>query len=114
VVFYVSDMGSTFGYSSASEKKATLAGWRGKDPIKVSGGSCTTTGKSVGDNRISEGGRSLLATNLQALLDAEERNGTITKVFAASRNAERDQPPAQWTAEFIRKAKTIIDARCSN
>jgi hypothetical protein len=113
-IFYVSDMGSTFGYSSASEKKATLAGWRGKDPIKVSGGNCTTTAKSVGDNRISEAGRRLLATNLQALLDAEQRNGTITKVFAASRNEERDQPPAQWTNEFERKAKTIIDARCSN
>jgi len=31
-------MGSTFGYSSASEKKATLAMWKGKDPIRVSGG----------------------------------------------------------------------------
>src|SRR6185295_4822197 len=38
-VFYVSDMGSTFGYNSASEKKARLATWKGKDPIKVSGGS---------------------------------------------------------------------------
>ena len=35
-VFYVADMGSTFGHSSASEKKATLNGWKGKDPIKVS------------------------------------------------------------------------------
>jgi hypothetical protein len=113
-VFYVSDMGSTFGYSSSSEKKATLSTWRGKDPIKVSSGSCTTTAKSVGDAKISEEGRQLLATNLQRLLDAEKQNGTITKVFAASRNAERDQPPSAWTAEFIRKARLIIDARCSN
>lgn len=113
-VFYVSDMGSTFGYSSASEKKATLAVWRDKDPIKVSGGSCMTNAKSVGDTSISEDGRRLLAAGLRRLLDAEKRDGTITRVFRASRNAERDRPPAEWTAEFERKAKTIIDARCSN
>ncbi|HEX8143813.1 MAG TPA: hypothetical protein VF553_14540 [Pyrinomonadaceae bacterium] len=113
-VYYVSDMGSTFGYSSSSEKKATLAGWRGKDPIKVSGGRCTTTAKSVGDASISEAGRQLLATGLQRLLDAERRDGTITRVFRASRNHERDQPAEAWTAEFERKARTIIDARCSN
>ena len=56
-VFYVADMGSTFGHSSASEKKATLNGWKGKDPIKVSGGRCTTTAKGVGDANISEAGR---------------------------------------------------------
>jgi hypothetical protein len=113
-IFYVSDAGSTFGYSSASEKKATLASWRGKDPIKVSGGHCSTTAKSVGDTSISEEGRALFATQLQRLLDAESSNQTITKVFRASRNSERDQPPEAWTAEFVRKAKTIIDARCSN
>lgn len=113
-VYYISDMGSTFGYSSASEKKATLAAWRGKDPIRVSGGHCTTTAKSVGDTSITEAGRQLLARGLQRLLDAERRDGTITGVFRASRNAERDQPPEEWTAEFARKARTIIDARCSN
>jgi hypothetical protein len=113
-VFYVSDMGSTFGFSSASEKKATLALWKGKDPIKVSGGHCTTTAKSVGDSSVSEEGRQLLAGNLQKLLDAETSNGTITKVFRASRNQERDRPPEEWTAEFVRKARTIIDARCPN
>jgi hypothetical protein len=113
-VFYVSDMGSTFGYSSSSEKKATLSTWRSKEPIKVSGGSCTTTAKGVSDVKISEEGRKLLATNLQRLLDAEKQNGTITKVFRASRNAERDRPAEEWTAEFQRKAKMIIDARCSN
>ncbi len=113
-VFYVSDMGSTFGYSSASEKKATLKGWSGKDPIKVSGGQCSTTAKSVGDQKISEAGRRLLADGLQRLLNAERSRGTITKVFRASRNAERDQPAEAWTAEFIRKANTIINARCSN
>jgi hypothetical protein len=113
-VFYVSDMGSTFGYSASSEKKATLAGWRGKDPIKVSGGRCTTTAKSVGDANISEVGRQLLASGLQRLLDAEKSDGLITKVFRASRNQERDQSPEQWAAEFERKARTIIEARCSN
>ncbi|HEV7474791.1 MAG TPA: hypothetical protein VGN90_12130 [Pyrinomonadaceae bacterium] len=113
-VFYVSDMGSTFGYNSASEKKAKLATWKGKDPIKVSDGHCSTTAKSVGDANISEAGRQLLADGLQRLLDAEAANGTITNVFRASRNDERDQPPQAWTAEFVRKAKTIIDARCSN
>ena len=113
-VFYVSDMGSTFGYSSSSEKKATLAVWRGKDPIRVSGGHCTTTAKSVGDTSISEAGRQLLARGLQRLLDAERRDGRITRVFRASRNAERDRPPEEWTREFERKARTIIDARCSN
>jgi len=113
-VFYVSDMGSTFGYSSASEKKATLAMWKGKDPIRVSGGHCTTTAKSVGDASISEEGRQLLARGLQRLLDAERRDGTITNVFRASRNAERDQPPEEWTREFERKARTVMDARCSN
>lgn len=113
-VFYVSDAGSTFGYSSASEKKATLATWKGKDPIKVSGGRCTTTAKSVGDANISEGGRQLLANGLQKLLDREAADGLITRVFRASRNAERDQPAEAWAAEFQRKAKTIIDARCSN
>jgi hypothetical protein len=113
-VYYVSDMGSTFGYSSASEKKATLAVWKDKDPIKVSGGHCTTTAKSAGDTSIGEAGRQLLANGLQKLLDAEKTDGTITRVFGASRNDERDQPPAAWTAEFERKARTIIDARCSN
>ncbi|HEY2963780.1 MAG TPA: hypothetical protein VGJ37_15280 [Pyrinomonadaceae bacterium] len=112
-VYYVSDMGSTFGYSSASENKARLEAWKKKDPIKVSGGRCTMTAKSVGDTSISEGGRKLLADGLQRLLDAEKQNGTITRMFAASRNAERDRPAAEWTAEFERKAKMIIDARCS-
>lgn len=113
-VFYVSDMGSTFGYSTASEKKARLSQWQGKDPIRVSGGHCTTTAKSVGDTSITEEGRQLLARGLQRLLDAESKDGTITNVFRASRNAERDQPAEEWTREFERKARTIIDARCSN
>ena len=113
-VFYVSDMGSTFGFSSASEKKARLEVWSKKDPIKVSGGRCTANAKSVGDTNISEAGRKLLADNLQVLLDSERQKQTITRVFAASRNAERDRPPAEWAAEFVRKAKMIIDARCSN
>ena len=113
-VFYVSDMGSTFGFSSASEKKARLDTWRNKKPIEVKDGTCTATAKSVGDTRISEGGRKLLADNLQRLLDAEQQNKTITRVFAASRNAERDRPPTEWAAEFVRKARMIIDARCTN
>jgi hypothetical protein len=113
-VFYISDMGSTFGFSSASEKKARLEAWRGKNPIEVKNGSCTATAKSVGDTRISEDGRKLLADNLQRLLDAEQRDKTITRVFAASRNAERDRPPSEWAAEFVRKARLIIDARCTN
>jgi hypothetical protein len=112
-VFYVSDMGSTFGYSSASESKARLETWKKKDPIKVSGGHCTTTAKSVGDTSISEDGRKLLADGLQRLLDAEKQNRTITRVFEASRNAERDRPAAEWSAEFQRKARMIIDARCT-
>ncbi len=113
-VYYVSDMGSTFGYSSASEKKARLNAWKGKDPIKVSGGQCTTTAKNVGDPTISEAGRQLLANGLQRMLDAEQANGLITRVFRASRNAERDEPPEAWTTEFMRKANTIIQARCGN
>ncbi|HEX3184363.1 MAG TPA: hypothetical protein VHQ94_06190 [Pyrinomonadaceae bacterium] len=113
-VFYVSDMGSTFGYSRSSENKAKLDVWKKKDPIEVNGGSCTATAKSVGDTHVSEAGRRLLANGLQHLLDAEKRNRTITRVFEASRNAERDQPASQWTAEFERKARLIIDARCSN
>ena len=111
-IFYVSDMGSTFGSSTASENKATLERWKGKDPIKVSGGRCTATAKGVGDATVSESGRALLAAELQRLLDAEKSNGLITRVFKASRNAERDQPAEAWTAEFIRKAKTVINARC--
>ena len=113
-VFYVSDMGSTWGYATSSEKKATLNGWKGKDPIKVSGGRCTSTAKSIGDANISEEGRQLLARGLQRLLEAEQRDQTITRVFRASRNAERDQPPEQWAAEFVLNANTIINARCSN
>lgn len=112
-VFYVSDMGSTFGYAKASESKARLAVWRKKDPIKVSGGKCTANAKSIGDTNISEAGRKLLADNLQRLLDAERQNQTITRVFAASRNAERDRPPSEWAAEFVRRANLIINARCS-
>jgi hypothetical protein len=112
-VFYVSDMGSTWGYSSSSEKKATLKGWSGKDPIRVSGGRCTTTAKSVGEASIGEAGRKLLADGLQRLLDAEKSNNLITRIFRASRNHERDQPAEQWTAEFERKAKLIINARCA-
>jgi hypothetical protein len=113
-VFYVSDMGSTFGYSRSSESKATLERWTGKDPIRVSNGRCTTTAKSVGDASISEAGRELLAKGLQRLLDAERADGLITRVFRASRNSERDQQPEAWAAEFVRKARTIIDARCSS
>jgi hypothetical protein len=113
-VYYVGDMGSTFGFSSASEKKARLDTWRSKKPIEVRDGACMTTAKSIGDARISEDGRKLLADNLQRLLDAERQNQTITRVFAASRNAERDRPPPEWAAEFVRKARMIIDARCTN
>ena len=113
-VFYVGDMGSTFGFSSASEKKARLDSWRNKKPIEIKDGTCMATAKSVGDTHISEGGRKLLADNLQQLLDAEQQNKTITRVFAASRNAERDRPPAEWAAEFVRKAQMIIDARCTD
>ena len=113
-VYYVGDMGSTWGYSRSSENKTKLEVWRKKDPIEVSGGRCTTTAKSVGDTNISEAGRKLLADGLQRLLDAEKQNKTITRVFAASRNAERDRPPAEWAAEFERKARMIIDARCGN
>lgn len=111
-VFYVSDMGSTFGYSSASENKARLKEWSGKDPLKVSDGACRTTAKGVGGADISEAGRQLLADGLERLLAAEQSNGLITRVFRASRNSERDVPPEAWTAEFIRKAKTIISASC--
>jgi len=111
-VYYVGDMGSTFGHSSASEKKARLQAWRGKDPITVSGGTCATTAKGVGNAQISEAGRKLLAEGLQRLLAAEQSNGLITRVFRASRNSERDEPPETWTAEFIRKANTIINASC--
>jgi hypothetical protein len=113
-IFYVSDMGSTWGHSRSSESKARLDGWKGGDPIKVSGGRCTTTAKSVGDAQISEAGRKLLADNLQRLLDGEQSNQLITRVFRASRNHERDQPAEAWAAEFARKAKTIIDARCGS
>ena len=70
--------------------------------------------RNGGDNRISEDGRKLLADNLQRLLDAEQQDKTITRVFEASRNAERDRPPDEWAAEFVRKARMIIDARCTN
>ena len=113
-VFYVGDMGSTWGFSKSSENKAKLEVWRKKNPIEVSGARCTTTAKSIGDTNISEAGRQLLAAELQRLLDAEKQNKTITRVFAASRNAERDRPPAEWTAEFERKARMIIDAHCGN
>ena len=113
-VYYVGDMGSTFGYSRSSENKARLEGWRKKNPIEASGGRCTATAKSVGDTAISEDGRKLLAAQLQRLLDAEKRDKTITRVFEASRNAERDRPAAEWAAEFERKARMIIDARCGN
>ncbi|HEY9284899.1 MAG TPA: hypothetical protein VIP46_15690 [Pyrinomonadaceae bacterium] len=112
-IYYVSDMGSTWGFSSSSESKARLDRWKGKDPLKAEGGRCTATAKSVGDASISEAGRKLLADNLQRLLDAEKENGLITRVFRASRNHERDQPAEAWTAEFVRKAQTIIDARCN-
>jgi hypothetical protein len=111
-VYYIGDMGSTFGHSSASEKKARLEAWRGRDPIKVSGGTCTTAAKGVGNAQISEAGRKLLADGLQRLLAAEQTNGLITRVFRVSRNSERDAAPEAWTAEFIRKANTIINAKC--
>lgn len=115
-VFYVSDMGSTFGYSADSEKKARLAQWKKSgDPIRTSGGGkCSANAKSVGDTRVGEQGRKLLADGLQRLLDAQKDSGLITAVFRASRNQERDESPEAWTAEFVRKAKTIINARCSN
>ena len=114
IVYYVSDMGSSFGSTSASEKKATLALWKGKDPIKMEGRRCHTTAKGVGDTDILEEGRALLAEQLQRLVNAEAKNGLITRVFKASRNEERDKPAAMWTAEFIRKAKMVINARCES
>lgn len=111
-IYYVSDMGSTWGFSSSSESKARLQRWKGKDPIKVSGNRCSTTAKSVGDANVSEAGRKLLADQLQRLLDTERTNQTITRVFRVSRNHERDEPAEAWAAEFIRKANTIINARC--
>jgi len=111
-VFYVSDMGSTFGFSTSSEGKARLDKWKGKDPIKVDDGRCSSSAKAIGDAHVSEAGRALLARQLQKLIDDERSNGTITKVFEQSRNSERDQPAAAWTAEFIRKANTIINAKC--
>ncbi|MEO7539524.1 MAG: hypothetical protein ABIV21_05825 [Pyrinomonadaceae bacterium] len=113
-VFFVSDMGSTFGFSSASEQKARLELWRKKEPLKIEDNKCYTTAKDVGDKLISEGGRKLLAGGLQRLLDGETKDGLITKVFRASRNAERDEPPEVWTAEFISKANMIISARCTD
>ena len=111
-IFYVSDAGSTWGHSASSESKARLERWKDKDPIKVSGGQCTTTAKGVNNAQVSEAGRQLLASNLQRLLDAEKSNGLITRVFRASRNHERDAAPEAWTAEFVRKANMIINARC--
>lgn len=111
-IFYISDTGSTWGHSASSESKARLEKWKGKDPIKVSGGRCTTTAKGVSNAQVSEEGRQLLARNLQRLLDAEKSNGLITRVFRASRNHERDAAPEAWTAEFVRKANTIINASC--
>ena len=98
----------------SAESKARLDTWKGKDPLRVSGGRCTTTAKSVGDATISEAGRKLLADQLQRLLDAEQSSQLITRVFRASRNHERDQPAEAWAAEFVRKARTIIDARCGS
>jgi hypothetical protein len=112
-IYYVSDMGSTFGHSASSESKARLSKWRQKDPLKMRNGRCYTTASSVGDPLIHEEGRALLAAQLQRLLDAERQNQTITRVFQASRNHERDEPASAWTAEFIRKANLIINARCS-
>lgn len=111
-IYYVSDMGSTFGHSSDSENKARLDRWKEKEPIKVSGGRCVATAKGVGDTSVSEAGRALLAAQLQRLLDAEKTDGLITRVFRASRNAERDREAEAWAAEFVRKANTIIAARC--
>ena len=113
-VYYVSDMGSTWGFSSSSEKKARLESWRKKEPLNVSGGRCTTSAKSVGDANVSEAGRKLLADGLQRLLNAQRTNQTITRVFRASRNAERDESAEAWTDEFIRKANVIINARCGS
>ncbi len=114
-VYYVSDMGSTFGFSGDSENKARLDRWKTKDPIKVNRkGQCTANAKSVGDTKISEEGRSLLAKGLMRLIEAEKAEGAITKVFRASRNSERDRPAEEWTTEFLRKASMIISARCSN
>jgi hypothetical protein len=113
-IYYVSDMGSTFGHSTSSEKKATLALWKEKEPLRVEGGRCSANAKGVGDATVGEEGRQLLARGLQRLLDAESKDGLITRVFRASRNHERDQPAEAWAAEFVRKAKTITDARCSN
>lgn len=113
-VFYISDMGSTFGHATGSEQKARLERWRKVEPIKVdSKGRCTTSAKDAGEPVISEEGRQLLSTQLQKLIDAERTKGTITGVFKASRNAERDESAEAWTAEFIRKANRIINARCS-
>jgi hypothetical protein len=112
-VYYVSDMGSTFGHSSESEDKARLERWRKKDPIRVDKGRCRTTAEGVGDREISEAGRRLLAEQLQRLLNAERNNDLITRVFRASRNHERDAAAEAWTTEFVRKARMIIDARCT-
>src|SRR5215207_7027049 len=71
-VFYVGDMGSTFGFSSSSEQKARLDSWRSKKPIEDKDGTCTTTAKSVADTHISKRKRSrefLLLHEMQSAID---------------------------------------------
>lgn len=113
-IYYVSDMGSTFGSTSSSEKKVRLALWKKRpDPLKLVDGKCVATAENVGNPMVSEAGRVLLATQLQKLLDAENQNKTITRVFLASRNQERDESAEAWTTEFVRRAKTVIDTQCA-
>lgn len=113
-IYYISDMGSTFGSTSSSEKKTRLALWKKRpDPLKIVDGKCAATAENVGNPMVSEAGRVLLAAQLQKLLDAENQNKTITRVFQASRNAERDEPAEAWAAEFVRRAKTVVETRCA-
>ncbi len=114
-VFYVGDMGSTFGYSSSSEKKATLDAWRKKESDQ---GEWRTLYHDREEcrrhqhqrRRPQAAGRS----NFSDCSTPRNKTERSRRVFAASRNAERDQPAAEWAAEFERKARMIIDARCSN
>ena len=84
-VFYVSDMGSTFGYSRSSENKAKLDVWKKKDPIEASGGRCSPMDYNACSTLKSEIERSRASSMPREMLSAISRRRSGPRNSSARR-----------------------------
>jgi hypothetical protein len=107
---FIQDAGSTFG-----PKKVDLSRWR-ETAIWADRATCTVSmrdlpyqGATFPDVRISEGGRALLARQLEALTETQIRG-----LFTAARfeEAEGGGDVSGWVDAFRQKVRQVSDAKC--